>query len=198
MMSYVLDNAFVFAQILGMCAFGLQLIAWQIKSSRLIILIHAPTNFLWCVQFYFLGAYIGCFQALTCGLKDALIAFVRQEYFLIIVFLYLAVNFIAMIYFFSHWYSVFPFLATLTLNIAYLKRDNRALIARAYIVSIACWVIYNFFATAYAVMIGDLIVGVTVFIGMARHEKWKIGRCYRTFLPSIHRALFSFTPRTYP
>ena len=198
MIDFIVQNSFMVAQIFGVLAFSLQVIAWQLKAPRLIILIHAPINLLWSAQFYLLGALIGCFHSLACALKDAVLFGVHTKYLPIVIGMYLLTCFLIAINFSTNWYGVLPFLGTFVLNIAMLKRDNRKLIARAYIVSIMCWMVYNYFSAAYVTMTCDAIVAVTVVIGMARFEKWQIGKCYKTFLPSIHRAIFNFTPQTYP
>lgn len=197
-MELLLNNSFLIAQIFGALAFCLQILAWQLKSPRLIIFIHAPINFVWSMQFYLLGAFVGLFQAMACGIKDIFLSWVNVKYVFPIVTIYLTSCFVTATFFFNVWYDTLPFLGTFIINMAYLKRDNRKLISRGYIGSIICWMIYNYFSAAYVTMACDGVVGIAIIISMIRHEKWEIGRCYRTFLPSIHRALFDFTPRTYP
>ena len=196
-MGDVFSNTFVVAQICGLLAFLIQAAAWQLKKPRVIIFLHVPINVLWTIQFYLLGAFVGCFQSIACGVKEFFLSTARAKYVPYIIFSYIMASFIVVINFFGVWYDVLPFVGTFIVNIAMLQRDNRALIARASIACALCWLVYNLNTAAYVTMTCDCFFIIAVMVGMARHENWQLGRCYRTFFPSLARSLFP-SLRTYP
>ncbi|NQZ13568.1 MAG: YgjV family protein [Alphaproteobacteria bacterium] len=102
-------------------------------------------------------------------------------------------------YFIHNWYDVLPLMAGTIANLGLLKRDNREIVARASLTSQFCWITYNIIVSSWMGILCCLLVGSSCVIGMIRHENWKIGRCYRSFAPSIAKSLFiipSWT--TYP
>lgn len=193
----MIENTFLLAQILGGLALILQLIAWQIKTPRLIILMYIPCNILWSAQFYLLGAFIGCFQAALGVIKDYLLFSLKQHQIKWVVVVYLPLILFVCIKYFENAHDILPFIGSACVNLAMLNRDNRNLMTRAALVYLCCMFFYNLFSAAYVSMIGDSIIACGIFIGMVRHEKWRVAGCYRTFIPNLHRALFNFTPRTF-
>ena len=173
--------------------------AWQIKNPRLIIFSYCPACTLWAIQYFLLGAPLGVILNICSAGKDGLLAFIDEKFvpFLIGAFLFFVWS--IGLSFFTHWYDILPILAGTIINIALLQRDNRALVARASIAASLCWIMYNLIVHSYMGFASGCFVILSSMIGMARYEEWELGKCYRTFLPSITRSLFVFPNfRTYP
>ena len=98
---------------------------------------------------------------------------------------------------FETWFDFLPLIGTIIFSASLLCADNRMLIARANFLSNGFWSTYALFSLSYFGILFGIFVAFSTLLGMARHEKWEIGKCYKTFGPSLMRSLF-VTPQTYP
>ncbi len=194
-----MENGFLIAQIIGLFAMALCIFAWQLKDSRKIILCYSPVNALWALHFVFLGAYSGATLAILTSAKDGLLANISPKYIALLIFSFLGLVWAATLYNASYWYDFVPPIATTFFNIIlFIDRDNRQAITRASIISSFSWIIYNCFVGGWVGVICATFVIFSTLTGMARHENWQVGRCYRTFAPSLMKSLFTFPSfRTY-
>lgn len=195
-----MENVFFWAQVIGFFAMAIGVAAMQIKDSRKILLWNAPSSLLWTIQYLMLGAPIGALLNLGSALKDTGTAFLNQRYVSHIIMTYMAMSWGVGLYNFAHWCDALPLIGVTIVNSALMiDRDNRSLFVRAVIVNCAVWVVYNTIVGSWMGAACASLVIVSSVISMARYEEWKIGRCYRSFVPSITRALFTFSNfRTFP
>lgn len=185
-------SSFIIAQIIGLVAMALCIFTWQQKDARKIILWYSPVNILWSLHFVVLGAYSGAAVAIVNAIKDGMLAYIRPQYIALLIFSYIAIVWIATLYHIEHWYGFIPLIATTIFNIVLLiDRDNRYAIARCGLMSNVSWIIYNCFVGGWVGIACSTFVICSTLTGMIRHENWKIGRCYKTFAPSVARSLFS-------
>ncbi len=85
------------------------------------------------------------------------------------------------------------------MNLCMLQPKNRAKFVRGALFSGFMWIIYAAIIGSWAGIISAAIGTLSNLIGMIRYENWEIGKCYRTFIPSIARALLTIPSwRTYP
>lgn len=187
-----MENGFLLAQILGFFAMCISIFSWQIKNPRNIIIAYIPSSSLWSIHYIILGAPIGTLMNFLSVIKDSSLTFIHNKHVPYIISAFLVGLWSIGLYFFTAWYDILPLIAGTILNITLLQRKNRALISRGTICSQICWITYNLIVGAYMGVACALLVTISAIIGMARHEEWKIGSCYRTFAPSIVRALFNF------
>lgn len=192
------DNTYLIAQIFGFFAMCMSVSAWQMKNSRHIILFYVPIAMLWATQYYFLGAYVGVLICVISMFKDGAIGFSPAKYSKYILSVYLTIIFMATFYFAKTWLDFAPLVAVTVFNISLLFPDNRILVARSGVASQLSWLVYNIPSGAWMGIICSLLVSTSSIIGMARHEKWVLGRCYRSFMPSIMRCLVFPNWKTYP
>ncbi|HPF77935.1 MAG TPA: YgjV family protein [Alphaproteobacteria bacterium] len=193
------DNVFFWAQIIGFVAMGICIMAWQLKNARHIILCYVPTNTLWAIQYIMLGAPLGALLNICSVFKDSAISCIKDKYVPYIIAAFLTIIWSVGLAYFEHWYDILPLLGGSVVNLALLQRDNRALYARACVIGALFWIIYNVLVHSWMGACCAGFVSMSSIIGMIRHEGWQLGRCYRSFVPSIARALFVFpTPRTFP
>lgn len=195
-----MESTFFWAQVIGFVAMSISISAWQVKKSRLILMIGVPSSLLWAIQYIMLGAPIAAIMNLANITKDGFLIFANESiarFVIIGFFIFIAVQSALN---FANWYDILPFLGMAIGNMAlFYDRDNKALFARAVILCQVCWFIYNTIVGAYMGTICSTLVATSAIIGMYRHEGWEIGRCYRTFVPSLTRALFVFPNfRTFP
>ena len=178
---------------------AVSVIAWQLKKPRHIILMSVPGGSLWAIQYILLDAPTGAIMNIFAVLKDGALGFVRCSFVPYIVGAYMVLIWAFGLYFLTHWYDLLALFGASVSNIALLKRDNRPLIARACIASQLCWIAYNSIVGAWIALACGILVAISSFVGMYRHENWNIGICYRHFIPNLVRSLFDFSKlKTYP
>jgi hypothetical protein len=192
-----MDSVFICAQIIGFCAMCFSVTAWQVKEPRKIYALYVPSSLLWSFQYILLGAPVGAIIAICSASKDAGLAFANPNHkkYFVSAYIVLVVGFGA--YYFQSWISLFPILAALSLNATILLTDKKDIIARAVILSQIFFILYNLNTGAWMAVVCSVLVIVSSIIGMARHEEWDIGRCYKSFAPSLMRSLL-IKPQTYP
>ena len=198
-MDGIFSSELFWAQIIGFFAMMICITAWQLKNSRHIILCYVPANTLWAIQYLMLGAPMGAFLNICAVAKDCGLGFAADKYVKKIIVVFLLVVWGTGLYLFNQWYDILPILAATILNIALIQRDNRSLYARACIATCLLWMTYNIIVHSWMAAACACFVMASSTVGMIRYEGWVIGRCYRSFLPSLMRSLFVFPNfRTYP
>lgn len=194
-----MDSIFIYAQIAGFVAMCFSITAWQLKKQEHILLCYIPSGFFWSIQFFLLGAYSAALFSFLCMFKDGALAKLPRKYFKFIVSVFFGVNVVIISVLFRSAFDLIPLLIILLVNIPLMTKDNRYWIARCNILAQCCWIIFNLHNGAFVGVICASVIITSSIIGMARHEKWNVGKCYKSFLPSIGRSLFSInTPQTYP
>lgn len=171
--------------------------AWQFKKQEHILMCYVPAGFFWGTQYLLLGAYNGALFSYVCMFKDTALAKSSQRYLKYIVGAFIIFNIGLLFAFYESFFDALPFCICLLINLPLLKQDNRFWIARCNIGAQFCWVAFNLQAGAYMGVACSCFIVTSTLIGMYRHEEWDLGRCYKTFLPSLYRSLFP-NFRTYP
>ena len=194
-----MESTFLWAQAIGLCAMAIAISAWQLKSSRHIIMCFIPCNSLWAIQYILLGAPLGAAMNICSVLKDTGLVFIKEKHVPYLIATFITVAWGVGLYNFGHWYDILPLMAATILNLGLLQRDNRALYARACIIASILWLAYNIIVHSWMGACCSSLVVISSMTGMARHEAWVLGKCYRSFMPSLARSLFVFPNlRTYP
>ena len=185
-------DKFLLIQIIGLTAIAVEICTQQIKNPRLIILCSTPANLLWALQYVMLGAPAGATTNGAGAFKNLGVFFLKQKWRPYIIGLYILTAWGLGLYLFSAWYDILPLLAVTALNLAFLQAENRPLIARAIIINCSLWIVYNAIVASWMGLICACLVICSSIIGMYRHENWDIGKCYKSFLPTLARSLFIF------
>ena len=194
-----MESGFLIAQIIGFFAMCFAITGMQLKNPRNMIKCYIPVGLLWGTQYVILGAHQGAIFSFGAAVKDAFLSHVSDKYVTFVILTFLALLWGISSFFIQYWYDLLPLIAGTIVNLGFLKRDIREVIARTSLTSQFCWFAYNMIVGSWMGMLCAVLVVTSIFIGMVRHESWVIGRCYRTFLPSIARSLFTFPNfRTYP
>ncbi len=194
-----MDSIFIYAQIAGFIAMCFSIAAWQFKKQEHILLCYVPSGFFWCVQYLLLGAYNGALFSFVAMFKDTALAKSGRAYLKYIVGAFIVFNIGLVSVFYKSAFDVLPLVICLLVNLPLLKKDNRYWMTRCNILAQICWMAFNLHAHAYMGVMCSTLIITSTFLGMARHEKWELGKCYKSFLPSLGRSLFNFnTPQTYP
>lgn len=195
----IVENIFLWAQIFGILGMICSLAAWQLKNPQHIMLIYVPSGLCWAAQYYLLGALSAAFVLIFSSLKDLFVALCPNKFVVYAILTYLAIITVIIFHQYNIWLDTLPLIAMIILNLPRIQRENRPLIVRSFLLSQILWFVYNIQVGAVIGILCSVIITSSAFIGMVRHEKWTLGCCYRTFIPSLLRSLFTFPmPRTFP
>ncbi|MEM8833607.1 MAG: YgjV family protein [Pseudomonadota bacterium] len=196
-MGDVFSNTLFWAQILGFLGFMCSATAWQLKNPRHIMLMYVPSGLFWSSHYFLLGGLTAVFILILSAIKDICVALLPNKFVAFIILSFLAAISIFTFFSYAKFIDILPLLAMFVLNLPRLDRENRPLIARGFIASQFLWLMYNISVGSIpGIISGTVLTGFCLF-GMARHEEWQLGKCYRTFFPSLVRSLFP-NLRTYP
>lgn len=185
-------DQFIIIQIIGFIAMAIGTLAQQAKTSRRMIGFSIPSSALWTIQYIMLGAPIG---ALINGggiLKDIGVLAFNKRHVPLLIATYIIFSCVIGLYMFKAWYDILPLICVTVLNLSFIQRDNRPLIARAMIINCLLWIVYNGIVESWMGLACACFVICSSIIGMYRHENWDIGKCYKSFFPSLARSLFIF------
>lgn len=190
----------MWAQIVGFVAMCIGIVAKQINKPRHILLCSIPASSLWAVQYMMLGAISGVIMNLIFVVQDGTIAFIKKRYLTYIILTFVTLTWSLGLYHSAHWYDVLPLIAGTIVNMALLyNRDNRPLYIRSIIINCVLWIVYNAIVGSWMGIGCAVMIISSSLISMARYEGWEVGRCYKSFMPSVARSLFVFPNfRTYP
>lgn len=192
-------NLFILAQIVGLFAMSLSLFVWQIKEAKHIVLAHVPVAILWGIQFLLLGAPLGALICFLSAGKDFTISFSNAFIKNILIYSFIAIVCGTGFYFYQSWFDLLPIISATAYNIALLRGSKRPILLRSVVLGQLCWFSYNLMTGAIFGVVCAILIAGSAIIGMARHENWEIGKCYRSFIPSLLKSLFAFPNfKTYP
>lgn len=197
-MDSIFQNTFLMAQIFGLCAMTCSIIAWQLKNPRHILRAYVPSSLLWSIQYYLLDAHSAAVTCVIVACKDLVMSYIPRQYARYFIPLFLVVVWGLGLPLVETPVHVIPLIVITAFNFTLLQPDNRGLMSRVNLLCQMGWLVFNLSVGAWLGVACAIFVMSSAFTGMVRIEQWQIGRCYRTFFPSIQRALFDFTPRTYP
>ena len=194
-----MDSIFIWAQIIGFVAMTITAMSWQLKNPRHIILSEAPITILWVMQYLMLEGYIGAFINLLIGIRAIGLTYAKESQLFLILCIYTIIVWGFGLYGFQGWHDLLPLIATTGGSFILFHRDNRPLIGRGIILTQFLWIAYNLVIGSWMGIGCSIFVIISSTIGMYRYEEWILGRCHRTFIPSLARSLFVFPNfRTYP
>jgi hypothetical protein len=192
-----MEDYFFWAHLSGAIAMCFSIAAWQFKSQKHIVGCYIPSSAFWAIQYFMLGVPNAGLFAIACIFKDAALFKLSEKYFRAIIGIFFISNVLFISLFYASALDLLPLIIILFVNLPLTKNNNRYWVARGNIMAQCCWIIFNLHAGAFmGIICACFIIGSTL-LGMARYEKWEIGKCYLSFAPSLARALF-IKPQTYP
>ena len=197
MIELILENRFIAAQIFGVFAMTCSITAWQMKNPRNILRCYVPSALLWAIQYGLLSTPIAMMTCLLAATKDGVLSSIAADKAKYVILVFIAMVWGIGLPMVDRPLDFIPLLTISAFNFSLLWPDNRQLIARMNVLSQAAWIIFNVQVGAWLGVTCCILVSTSAIIGMIRHEKWEIGRCYRTFFPSLARSIFP-NLRTYP
>ncbi len=192
-MSELFNDTFWLAQIFGVCALFLSIVAWQIKSSKNVILCYIPICAFYMIQDFLLGAYVGAIISLLNIFKNSVLYKYEKQFAKYVIYIFIIIVTILSIPFINSIIDILPLFAVYISSLSFLNPLNRNVIARGNLVCQLFYITYSLQYGAYVGVAASVVVTISNILGMIRHENWQIGKCYRSFVPNITRSLLNFS-----
>ena len=179
------DNIFIWAQVVGLCGLCVNVITWQLKNPRHILMMNIPSYCLWSTQYMMLGAPLGAIFNLFSALRDCGLIFVQDRLVPYIIASAVFLSWIIGLYFFAAWYDAIPMIGGTVMSLAFLQRNNRPLIARTQTICCFLWLIYDALVGSYIGFACTLFIMGSTMVGIYRHEHCGLKPSPLTFFKSL-------------
>ena len=168
------DNLFIWAQVIGVLGLCVNVITWQLKNPRNIILFGIPANILWAIQYILIDAPLGAVTNICSMFRNLGLAFIEDRLLPYFIALSMLITWAIGFYFYEFWYDLISILSATIINIGFLFRKNRPLIARTTIVYCFLGLIYDSIVGSFIGFVCGLFIMASALIGMYRHENWNL------------------------
>ncbi len=174
-MTETAGNAIFYIQAIGFLGMLIETLLWQIKNPRHIYAVSVLVTLIWGIHYVFLSAPAAVVYSMISALKYSVMAFVKDERIIPpTVFLTIGSTIFLTLTYYSASYDLVPLFGCLIINMALLKRDNRALFCRAVILGCIGWVYYNAVVGSWFGCLAAALNILSLVIGMYRYEKWNL------------------------
>jgi len=171
----------IFVQALGLAGMAFNILSFQAKNSRQIMLMQMIGSLLFVLNYYFLGGYMGALMNFVCVFRAIYFVKVKNPpKYILGIFLAVFIGFYILTF------TVFgkePTTANLLLEIlpiigmtsttyGYYSHSDRT-IRRVGFINNPCWLTYNIFAKTIGGILCDSICIISVIIGLIRFKDKK-------------------------
>lgn len=159
------------AQIIGFCGTGVTFIAYQQNKRRNILLCTVLSCSLFCVHYILLGAYTGAVMNLIGVLRSTVFVnndkkWAKSTFWL---FLFVALNIVAGIVTWNHWFSVLPLIGMVLSTVSNWMKSEK-LIRFITFPSSPCWLVYNALSGSVAGVITECFIMTSLIIAIIRYD----------------------------
>lgn len=166
------------AQGMGFAGLVLNLLAYQCRNSRRLILTQLGSNITYVIHFLMLGAYTGCLSLSIMMLSNALLSLRRWRWAAwpgwrgVLCALFLAAAAVT----WQGWLSVLPCVGTMTAAMSNWTRNGKIMrLGRLMIVS-PCWLIYDVFVGSWSGVLDELLGITSLVISICRYGLKELDR----------------------
>ena len=163
---------FIIAQIIGIIAFLLSLIAYHREKKEKILGNMILSNLLNLIHYLLLGAYSGCITKIIAICRDYFIILKSKKHFLfsnIFLSIFILLYIVTGILTYNSIWSVLPLLAAIIYIIPVWNGDELT-IKRAAFGCYFLWLIYNIFVFSIAGIISNVISIISTFIAINNNK----------------------------
>lgn len=177
-------NMEITAQIIGLIAMMLNILSYQGKQQRTVIILQLFGATLFSVNFLMLGATVGGILNILAAIRAVVFIFKdkfkadRISWLIVFTVSYISVYILNFTVFgkeptvFNLIIEMLPVIGMVALNIGF-RLKNSADIRRFGLISSPAWLIYNLVAGSWGAIICELFTLASIFVGMFRLDKKK-------------------------
>jgi len=164
---------YIVAQIIGLIAFVVSLIAYHKKDKKTILNNMVTSNILNLIHYLLLGAFSGCITKLLAIFRDYFIILKEKNkklsnsvYLIVFILLYI----IATIFTYNGILSILPLVAAI-IYIIFIWNGNEVIIKKTAFFCYFLWLIYNIFVLSIAGIVSNIISIISTLIAIINTEK---------------------------
>ena len=164
---------YIVAQIIGLIAFVVSLIAYHKKDKKTILNNMVTSNILNLIHYLLLGAFSGCITKLLAIFRDYFIILKEKNkklsnsiYLIVFIILYI----IATIFTYNGILSILPLVAAI-IYIIFIWNGNEVIIKKTAFFCYFLWLIYNIFVLSVAGIVSNVISILSTLIAILNAKK---------------------------
>ena len=164
---------YIVAQIIGLIAFVVSLIAYHKKDKKTILNNMVTSNILNLIHYLLLGAFSGCITKLLAIFRDYFIILKEKNkklsnsvYLIVFIILYI----IATIFTYNGILSILPLVAAI-IYIIFIWNGNEVIIKKTAFFCYFLWLIYNIFVLSIAGIVSNVISILSTLIAILNAKK---------------------------
>ena len=174
------------AQCIGIVAMAFNILSYQMKASRRVVIMQLFGGALFSVNFFMLGAYVGAILNLVATFR-AIVYSNREKfkagsiYWLILfIILYIASYALSFTVFgreltpYNTIIELLPVIAMTATTLGF-RSDKASVIRKFSLISSPCWLIYNIAFFSVGAIICEAVSIVSIIVGIFRHD---VGKAY--------------------
>lgn len=177
----------LFGQILGFGGLIGNILCYQIKTGRGIILAKIPTNLFWIMHYVFLANPVAAMMPAIGVFRNIIGLHVSDRYLPHLMISSIAAVWGGLFLFGDGGLVILPAIATSLFSTTILFRDNSLYMRSVSFICCFMWLIFAASIGSYAGVISDIIVMTSILIGALRHET--------IFAPFRNKFIVIFMPR---
>ena len=169
-------------QIIGIVAMAFNIMSYQLKDQKTLVIFHFLGGLLFAISFFMLGAIIGAILNIVAMIRSVIFLFPKKPkathpawlfgFFASYVVLYVLtftvfgteptpVAFVI---------EILPIVGMTALSVGFMRANTKAMRITG-LVSSPAWLIYNIYYVSVGAIICEAVSIASIFIGMLRHDK---------------------------
>ena len=172
----------IIAQIIGIVAMLFNILSYQGKQKRTVIMLQLLGGVLFSVNFFMLGATIGGILNILAAIRAIIFIFKNKfkadsiAWLIAFAVSYIVIYILNFTAFgkeptaFNLIIEILPVIGMLALNIGFRLKDSGS-IRKCGLISSPAWLVYNIAAGSWGAIICEAFTLVSIFVGMLRHDK---------------------------
>ncbi len=172
----------IIAQAIGIIAMLFNILSYQGKKQRTVIILQLCGSIFFSVNFLLLGATVGGILNIIATIRAVIFIFKDKfkadkiSWFIVFIASYVSVYILNFTVFgkeptaFNLIIELLPVIGMLALNIGFRLKDS-SYIRKCGLISSPAWLIYNIVAGSWGAIICETFTLISILIGMLRHDK---------------------------
>jgi hypothetical protein len=165
----------ILTQTIGFAGVFIFLASYQIKSNRLLYFTQGIGCGMFCLQFFLLGGYSGCFSLALIICRNVMLmkydewSFVRSR---IWVPLFSLISLAIMLATWTGWESIFPFISMVSGTMGYWTNNARYIRMSCLVCCSPSWIVYDMIISSWGGVLNESIGILSIIISIYRFG-WK-------------------------
>lgn len=162
----------IITQVIGTIGLILSLMIYQVNNRKLMLYISIVSALIWGIHYGMLGAWTGSAMCMIQSARNYVFSKKQERNWaksIVWVYLFLGIFITLTIFTWEGIISLFPLMGITTSTIAFWM-NNPKHIRRISVINSPSWFIYDFISKSYPGMIADVVIFISIIIGIIRFD----------------------------